>query len=99
MFKSQEKPLNSFRVTLVLSTSRPRLDQVLLEKLREQDENPVLKNISRTEFKELFKKKKIRIKKQVALPSSSLAQGTTEVDILGFGEEAATLPEENVKSS
>jgi len=58
-----------------------------LEKLREQDENSVLKNISRTEFKELFKKKKIRIKKQIATPSSALAQGTTEVDILGFGEE------------
>ena len=41
---------------------------------------------SRTEFKELFKKKRIRIKGQPAVPSSSLAKGTTYVDILGYDE-------------
>jgi hypothetical protein len=87
VFKNNEKPLNSFRVTLILSSPKPRLDQVLLEKLREQDESMALKIISRTEFKELFRKGKIRIKKQIARPSSALAQGTTEVDILGFGSQ------------
>ena len=81
-----EQPKNSFRVTLQLTSAKPRLDQVLMEELRKQSKNLALKNISRTEFKELFKKKKIRIKGQSAVPSSSLAQGTTYVDILGFGD-------------
>ena len=81
-----EKPENCFRVTLNLPYSRPRLDQVLLEELRKQSQNLLLKNISRTEFKELFKKKKIRIKGQSAVPSSSIAKGTTYVDIFGFLE-------------
>ena len=81
-----EKPKNAFRVTLVLSTPRNRLDQVLIEELRKQNRNMDLRNISRTEFKELFKKKRIRIKGQPATPSSALAQGTTFVDILGFEE-------------
>lgn len=79
-----EKPKNSFRVTLVLTSPAQRLDQPLLEGLRKQSRNLALKNISRTEFKELFKKKRIRIKGQPAVPSSSLARGTTYVDILGF---------------
>lgn len=79
-----EKPKNSFRITLTLASPRPRLDQPLLEELRKQNRNLALKNISRTEFKELFKKKRIRIKGQPALPSSSLARGTTYVDIIGF---------------
>jgi hypothetical protein len=74
----------SFRLSLTLNAPKPRLDQVLLEELRKQSRNLALKNISRTEFKALFKSKKIRIKGQNALPSSSLAQGTTEVDIFGF---------------
>lgn len=81
---TKEQPSNSFRVTLNLSTPRPRIDQVLMEELRKQSRNLALKNISRTEFKELFKKKRIRIKGQPAVPSSSLAQGITYVDILGF---------------
>jgi len=87
-FKVDEKPLNAFRITLTLTQSKPRLDQVLMEELRKQSLNLTLKNISRTEFKELFKKKRIRIKGQNALPSSSLAQGSTIVDILGFGDQA-----------
>lgn len=85
MIVNREKPKNSFRVTLELSSSRSRIDQVLLEELRKQNENHELRHISRTAFKELFKKKKVRIKGQAAVPSSSLAQGVTFVDILGFG--------------
>jgi 23S rRNA-/tRNA-specific pseudouridylate synthase len=80
------QPKNSFRVTITLTSPRQRLDQVLLEELRKQDQNHTLKHISRTEFKELFKKKKIRIKGQNATPSSSLTTGTTYVDIIGFGD-------------
>lgn len=83
---STEQPLNSFRITVTLSTPRDRIDQVLIEELRKQTRNLDLKNISRTTFKELFKKKRIRIKGQSAVPSSSLAQGTTHIDILGYTE-------------
>ncbi len=79
-----EVPKNHFRVTLVLNFKKPRLDQVLLEELRKQNRNLILRNISRTQFKELFQKRKIRIKGQIATPSSSLAAGTTYVDIQGF---------------
>ena len=79
-----EKPINAFRVTLILETSRPRIDQVLLEELRKQNQSLALRNISRAEFKALFKKKRIRIKGQAATPSSALAKGTTFVDILGI---------------
>lgn len=72
----------SFKITLTVTSSRPRLDQVLLEALRAQSENHRLKHISRSDFKALFKDKKIRIKGQNALPSSSLASGNTEIEIL-----------------
>lgn len=78
------QPPNSYRVTLVLAWPRPRLDQALLEALRSQNQIMALRNISRTEFKELFKNKRIQIKGQSARPSSALAKGTTYVDILGF---------------
>lgn len=84
--KDSPVPLNSFRVTLDLLQSKPRLDQVLLEALRKQNRNAQLRGISRTEFKTLFKNKKIQIKGQAATPSSSLASGTTHIDILGFVE-------------
>ena len=79
-----EAPPNSFRVTLVVTSKKPRIDQVLIEALRKQNENLQLRNISRTVFKDLFKTKRICIKGQPARPSSSLAEGTTEVDILGY---------------
>jgi 23S rRNA-/tRNA-specific pseudouridylate synthase len=82
-----KQPPNSFRVTLTVASARPRIDAVLLEELRRQKRNLALRNISRTEFKELFRKKRVRIKGQPATPSSSLAQGTTYVDIMGFSEE------------
>lgn len=57
-----------------------------MEELRKQSRNLALKNISRTEFKALFKNKRVRIKGQPATPSSALAQGTTYVDIIGFSD-------------
>jgi hypothetical protein len=80
-------PKNAFRVILTVTSTKPRIDQVLIEELRKQSISLPLKTISRTEFKELFKKKRIRIKGQACVPSSSLAKGTTYVDILGFGGE------------
>ena len=79
-------PRPSFQIILNLTTPKPRLDQVLLDELRKQDLNIHLKNISRSEFKELFKKKRIRIKGQNAVPSSSLAQGSTTLEIIGYKE-------------
>ena len=81
-FIPKEVPKNSFRVALELTSAQRRLDQVLLDALRNQKENLALKNITRTEFKILFSKKKIRIKGQPALPSSGIAAGTTWVDVL-----------------
>jgi hypothetical protein len=78
-------PKKAFRVTLVLNSPKPRLDQVLLEAIRKQTEQPELKAVSRIAFKELFKKRRVWIKGQAATPSSALAQGTTYVDVLGFG--------------
>lgn len=79
-----EQPKNSFRVILNV-TSSCRLDGPLLEYLRAQNENNQLKNISRSALKELFKNKRIQIKGQRATQSSTVAVGTTYVDILGFG--------------
>ncbi|MGZ3691381.1 MAG: hypothetical protein ACXVAX_07750 [Pseudobdellovibrio sp.] len=73
---------NAFRVVLQLVRAEKRLDNVLLLALREQDDDLNLKHISRTDFKELFTNKKIFIKGQNARPSSSVAKGTTYVDIV-----------------
>ena len=78
------QPANSHRITLDLANPESRMDNVLLNALRDQDENENLKNISRTQLKELFNKKKIMIKGQRAKSNSSLAKGITYVDILGF---------------
>jgi hypothetical protein len=75
-------PLNSFRITLELKQSGLRLDSQLMEALRLQDENSKLKIITRSEFKKLFKDKKILIKGQPAKPASEIAAGITYVDIL-----------------
>ncbi len=79
-----EQPKNSFRIALNLLKPESRMDNVLLNALREQDENPVLKNISRAALKTLFTDKRIEIKGQRAKSSSALAKGTTYVDILGY---------------
>lgn len=78
------QPTNSFRITLELHSPEKRLDAVLLQAIKAQNENLDLREISRTTFKELFNSGKIQIKGQNARPSSSLAKGTTYVDILGF---------------
>lgn len=79
-----DQPENSFRIALNLEYPESRMDNVLLNALREQNENEQLKNISRSALKDLFNKKQILIKGQRAKSSSALAKGTTYVDILGF---------------
>ena len=82
-------PTNAkFTLVLTLSSAKRRLDQVLLEELRKQNRNLQLRNITRTEFKDLFKRKKVQIKGQNATPSSSLAHGVTNIDILGFQDDS-----------
>ena len=76
------KPDRAHRIILNILNPRTRLDGVLMEALRNQDENPELKGISRARFKALFHEKKILIKGQPARPSSELASGITYVDIL-----------------
>jgi hypothetical protein len=88
MEKIPEKPANSFRIALHLAYPESRMDNVLLNALREQDENMSLKHISRGALKVLFTEKKIMIKGQRAKSNSSLAKGTTYVDILGFKQES-----------
>jgi hypothetical protein len=82
--KEPERPANSFRITLTLEYPEDRMDNVLLKALHEQNENELLKTISRGALKELFNQKKILIKGQRAKSNSALAKGTTYVDILGF---------------
>jgi ribosomal 50S subunit-recycling heat shock protein len=78
------KPANSFRITLELYRAEKRLDTVLLQAIKKQNENLDLREISRTTYKELFNSGKIQIKGQKAKPSSSVAKGVTYVDIIGF---------------
>lgn len=78
------QPENSFRIALNLTHAEPRMDNVLLNALREQNENDALRAMSRTLLKDLFAEKKILIKGQRAKSSSALATGTTYVDILGY---------------
>lgn len=75
------QPKNSFRIVLNLQFPKPRMDNVLLEALKNQ-EDLSMKNISRGALKELFSKSKVLIKGQRAKSSSALAAGTTYVDIL-----------------
>lgn len=79
-----EKPAKSHRVVLNLNYRESRMDNVLLEALRNQDENASLKIISRGALKDLFTNGKIQIKGQRAKSSSALAKGVTYVDILGY---------------
>jgi hypothetical protein len=79
-----ERPANSFRIALNLDFPESRMDNTLLQALRDQNENEELKKISRAALKNLFGASKIFIKGQRAKSSSALAKGTTYVDILGF---------------
>jgi 23S rRNA-/tRNA-specific pseudouridylate synthase len=54
----------------------------LLEAMRMQTENKKLREISRSALKALFTQHKVLIKGQPARPSSSIATGTTYVDVL-----------------
>lgn len=78
------KMSNAFRIAISSDMGEPRLDNVLLNALRDQSENPTLKVISRGLLKTLFAEKKIFIKGQNAKPSSSIARGTTYIDIVGY---------------
>lgn len=78
------KPPKSFRVEIELNTRADRLDNILLNALKQQSENLTLKNISRQGLKTLFNEGRIQIKGQQAKPSSALAKGKTYVDILGY---------------
>lgn len=82
------KPANSFRITIELNRAEKRLDAILLQAIKQQNENLTLREISRTAFKELFNSGKIQIKGQNAKPSSGLAKGITYVDILGFKQKS-----------
>ncbi len=75
------QPANSFRIVLNLQFPKPRIDNVLLDALKNQDDL-TMKNISRGALKVLFSNSKVMIKGQRAKSSSSLAAGTTYVDIL-----------------
>jgi len=81
-FKTPEKPKNAFRVTLELEENHDRLDAILIEALRNQNDHEELKNISRIQLKKLFTEKKILIKGQNAKAKSSINSGITYVDIL-----------------
>ena len=79
-----ERPLKSFRIILNLNYRSERMDTVLIEALRNQNENATLKIISRGALKELFTNGKIVIKGQRAKSNSAINKGITYVDILGF---------------
>ena len=78
------RPPKSFRVVLNINYRADRMDNVLLEALKAQDENLSLKAISRGALKELFTNSRILIKGQRAKSNSSIAKGITYVDILGY---------------
>jgi len=78
------RPRNSFRIELVLKYPERRLDNVLLAAMRAQTRSLEIKTLSRAKLKLLFDAKRVRIKGQAATPSSSLAVGTTYVDLIGF---------------
>lgn len=78
------RPAKSFRIIINLNYRSERMDTVLIEALRNQNENATLKIISRGALKELFTNGKIEIKGQRAKSNSAINKGMTYVDILGF---------------
>jgi hypothetical protein len=76
------QPANSFRVTITLDYGADRMDSILLNELKRQNDNAKYKTISRSALKTMFLDGKITIKGQRAKPSSSLAKGVTYIDIL-----------------
>ncbi len=81
-YKIPEQPENSFRITLELETPEPRLDTVLMDALKNQNENEELNLISKTHLKKLFTEKRVLIKGQNAKAKSPLNSGVTYIDIL-----------------
>lgn len=81
-YKTPEQPENSFRVTLELEAPEPRLDKILLDALKAQNENEELKLISKAHLKRLFTEKKVLIKGQNAKAKSPIHTGITYIDIL-----------------
>ncbi len=77
-----EKPENSFRVVIELETPEPRLDKVLMDALKKQNDNAELNLISKAHLKRLFTEKKVLIKGQNAKAKSTLNSGITYIDIL-----------------
>ncbi len=78
------QPEKSFRITIDLDRAQSRLDSCLLAAMKSQTQQTALQQMSRSKFKQLFNNGHILIKGQRAKPTSSLAKGTTYVDILGF---------------
>lgn len=78
------RPEKSYRIILNLNYRADRMDTVLLEALRNQNDNASLKIISRGALKELFNNGKIEIKGQRAKSNSAINKGITYVDILGY---------------
>ena len=81
-YKIPMQPKNSFRVTLNLKTPEERLDLILIEALKQQNENETLSRISKAQLKRLFNEKKILIKGQNAKAKSPINSGITYIDIL-----------------
>lgn len=69
---------------LETNSAQRRLDVVLTAAIKSQNKNLNLREISRTQLKDLFRNGKIQIKGQRATPSSAIAKGTTYVDVLGY---------------
>lgn len=78
------RPPKSFRIVLNLNYRADRMDNVLLEALKAQNENASLKIISRGALKDLFTNSRVLIKGQRAKSNSAIAKGLTYVDILGY---------------
>ena len=76
------QPENSFRVTLDLERPKERLDYILIDTLKQQNENETLSRISKAQLKRLFSEKKVLIKGQNAKAKSPINSGITYIDIL-----------------
>lgn len=81
-YKTPEQPENSFRIILDLEDKADRLDVVLIDALKAQNENEELSSVSKAHMKRLFVDKKVLIKGQNAKPKSPINKGKTYVDIL-----------------
>lgn len=81
-YKIPVQPENSFRISLDLESAETRLDNVLIDALKQQSDNEELSQISKAHLKRLFNGKKVLIKGQNAKPKSPINSGITYIDIL-----------------